>query len=85
MHFRFCLPRRPEKGPLTRIRAPQCTYSRHRNGRRPAQPTGQVPVQRPSAEVEHVGKHPERASGVPTVGHVGELWDKVKVDSVSQR
>jgi hypothetical protein len=31
------------------------------------------------------GKHPERASGVPTVGHVGELWDKVKVDSVSQR
>ena len=41
--------------------------------------------QRPSAEVEHVGKHPERASGVPTVGHVGELWDKVKVDSVSQR
>jgi hypothetical protein len=21
----------------------------------------------------------------PTVGHVGELWDKVKVDSVSQR
>jgi hypothetical protein len=41
--------------------------------------------QHPSAEVEHVGKHPERASGVPTVGHVGELWDKVKVDSVSQR
>jgi len=24
--------------------------------------------QRPSAEVEHVGRHPERANGVPTVG-----------------
>jgi len=29
--------------------------------------------QRPSTEVEQVGQHPERMSGVPTVGHVGEL------------
>jgi hypothetical protein len=25
----------PEKGPLTRIRAPQCTHSRHRNAAPP--------------------------------------------------
>src|SRR5271165_3786700 len=35
-------------------------------------PTGQVPGQRPSAGVEHVGQHPEGVSGVPTVGHLGE-------------
>ena len=47
-------PRRPEKGPLTRIRAPQRTHSRHRNGKRPAQPTGQVPGQRPSAGLSNM-------------------------------
>ena len=40
--------------------------------------------QRPSAK-SSMWASMERASGVPTVGHVGELWDKVKVDSVSQR
>jgi hypothetical protein len=28
--------------------------------------------QRPSVGVEHVGKHPERVSGVPTSGSLGE-------------
>src|SRR5208283_2106682 len=44
-----------EKGPLTRIRAPQCTHSRHRNGKRAAQPTGQVPGQRPSTHMHPAG------------------------------
>lgn len=57
---------------MTRIRAPQCTHSRHRNGKRPAQPTGQVPGQRPSAGVEHVGQDPQRVRRVPTVRHPGE-------------
>lgn len=35
-------------------------------------PTGQVPGQRPSAGVEHVGKHLERVRRVPTVWHPGE-------------